>query len=176
MKTPCLLIIALMFFASFKDSKLFAQNDKQNYTLSVSNPFKIKRDTFIYKLMPNDYQPKQIKEDYAVIQVTFTNNSNDTLRYIGMSCSWWDIYRTDNAQIIIAQPDVKCFKNGPFEIKIVPKVSSVVELTILLAKTLAKGTDFKIGMIVQPYDGKGLAYFNKFQTNNMTWSNVIQVP
>lgn len=177
MKKPCLLIITLVIFlASFKASKLFAQNDKQNYILSVSSPLKIKRDTFIYKLMPNGYQPKQIKEDYAVIQVTFTNNSDDTLKYIGMSCSWWDIYKIDNSQMAILQPDDGCFKNGPTVIAIAPKTSSAVNLTILFPKQLSKATNFRIGMILQKYTkGHGL-YLNKFQSNNTIWSNEAIVP
>ncbi len=190
MKKPCLIIVVLtLILTRFEISSVFAlegstklpqpifyqltQTDKQSYTLSIGKPLKIKRDTFIYKLMPNGYQLKQIKEDYAVIQVTFTNNSDDTLKYIGMSCSWWDIYRTDNPQITILQPNVECYKNGPTVIKIAPKASSVVTLTILLSKP----TGFKIGMVLQKYtDDKQPIYLNAIQTNNFIWSNEVRLP
>ncbi|PWK77706.1 hypothetical protein LX99_02586 [Mucilaginibacter oryzae] len=43
--------------------------------------------------------------------LNFTNNTNDTLKYINMSCSWWDIYRISNSSI--GNFSSGCDKNVP---------------------------------------------------------------
>ena len=148
-----------------------------NYTLSAGTPIKIKRDTFLYKLTPNNFKVKQEKQDCILIPVTLTNNSNDTLKYIGMSCSWWDIYEIDNSQINILQLNEIYYKNGPAIITIAPNTSSVVNLPIGWIKGQTKTTEFRIGMILQKYiDNKQIIDFSKLETNNIIWSNEVTIP
>jgi len=194
MKKPCLFIVGLvMMVTQFGVSKALAQGnigkpiqpvfyqlteqDKHNYILTAGRPLKIKQDTFIYKLTPGNFQPVQEKCDAVVIPVTFINNSNDTLQYIGMSCSWWDIYKTDSPQIYISEGDNGCYKNGPVVIKVAPKTSSVVNLDIVVKKKQGQTANFRIGMVLEKaVDGKSSLGFTLPQmSNNVIWTNEIQL-
>jgi len=194
MKKPCLLTTLFIFiFLHFQVFNVsgqdylgkppkpifyqLTQQDKLNYTLSAGTPIKIKRDTFLYKLTPNNFKVKQEKQDCILIPVTLTNNSNDSLKYIGMSCSWWDIYEIDNSQINILQLNEIYYKNGPAIITIAPNTSSVVNLPIGWIKGQTKTTEFRIGMILQKYiDNKQIIDFSKLETNNIIWSNEVTIP
>jgi hypothetical protein len=148
--------------------------DKRNYTLSAGQPIKIKRDTFVYKFTQNDFHVYREKQDQMTIPVKFINNSNDTLEYIGMQCSWWDIYLTNNPKVEIQPAYEMCYKNGPTVIKIAPKNSTVVNIAVGCAKGLSRDTKFRIGMIVQKYNG-GLFNIPMSRESNTIWSNEIDI-
>jgi hypothetical protein len=192
MKKPNLIIVILILLHC-QTTNLFGQNhistpsktfsykvtqqDKQSYILSVGQPIKAKQDTFLYKMVPNNYKIRQEEQTYITVPVTFTNNSNDTLMYVSMSCSWWDIYITNNTATSILQSNEKCFKNSPVVMKIAPKSSSVVYLSIGFSKQLNNIIGVKIGMILQKYIGnKQEIYLPAWHKDNVIWSNEVFLP
>jgi hypothetical protein len=193
MKKPKLLITILTFIFLYchsanllgqdQTSKLthpfsypLIQLDKNSYTLTVGQPIKIKQDTVLYKMTPNNYKIKQEKQSYITVPVTFTNNTDDTLEYVGMSCSWWDIYTTNNAEINILQPKDNCYKNGPTVTKLAPKISSVVYLSIAYPVHV-NTSSVRIGMIFKKHtNGKNDIYIPAVQKSNVIWANEVFLP
>lgn len=152
------------------------EQDKYDYILTAGRPVVIKRDTGIHKLSPGSFKLYLQKEDVLTISVTLSNNSKDTLKYIGMQCSWWDSYEIDDPQISILQP-TPCYKNGPTIKAMAPYSSSVVNLLIAVPKKLGKSAKFKIGMILQKYVDKSQGVdFSRSQPGNVIWTDEIQVP
>jgi hypothetical protein len=191
MKKPKLFITLLTFiFLNCHVANLFGQNQTsklihpfsypliqqdKDYTLSVES-VKIKQDTVLYRMMPNNYKIKQEKQSYITVPVTFTNNTDDTLEYVSMSCSWWDIYSTNNAEISILQPKDNCYKNGPTVIQLFPKASSVVYLSIAYPKH-SNTSSVRLGMIFQKHiNGKNDIYIPALRKDNVTWSNEVFLP
>ena len=187
------IVVVLLILSNFQISNVLAQadigkvpqpmfyrltsQDKLNYTLTAGSAIKIKRDTFLYKFTPNDFRVKQQKQDCLIIPVKLTNNSSDTLKYIGMSCSWWDIYQTDNPQVSILEPNIECYKNGLTVLEIAPNHSVVVNIPVGYEDEQTKGNHFKIGMILEKYiENKQIVELNKFDTNNIIWSNEVTIP
>lgn len=87
------------------------------------------------------------REYYVQVPVKLTNTSADTLRYLSMSCSWWDIYRTDNQKLNIFSPNI-CFKNSPITCLVPPHQFVIRNFIVLVPKEMAS-VIFKIGMTVQ---------------------------
>jgi len=87
------------------------------------------------------------REYYVQVPVKLTNTSADTLRYLSMSCSWWDIYRTDNQKLNIFSPNI-CFKNSPITCLVPPHQFVIRNIIVLVPKETAS-VIFKIGMTVQ---------------------------
>lgn len=113
-------------------------------------------------------------------QVTLTNYSPDTLKYMSMDCSWEDIYRSDNNGIVLYADHSRCFKNGPVE-KIVPPWQSTT-VTLHFIKSLkfsAANRLFRIGMRVQkaikwqPFVALNLI---RGAPANTIWSDQIEWP
>ncbi|WDF79126.1 hypothetical protein PQ469_03775 [Mucilaginibacter sp. KACC 22773] len=87
------------------------------------------------------------REYYVQVLVKLTNTSADTLRYLSMSCSWWDIYRTDNQNINVFSPNI-CYKNSPITCLVPPHQFVIRNIIVLVPKEMAS-VIFKIGMAVQ---------------------------
>jgi len=152
------------------------QQDKDSYILSVGQPIKIKQDTVLYKMTPNNYKIRQEKQSYITIPIKFTNNTDDTLNYVSMSCSWWDIYITNNADLCILQPKDNCYKNGPTVIQLAPKTSSVVYLSIAYPEH-SDISSVRIGMVFQKHvNGKNDIYIPVVRKDNVIWSNEVLLP
>lgn len=65
---------------------------------------------------------------FQMINTKLTNNSNDTLKYYSMSCSYWDSYYLYDYELFF--DDVGCDKNMPIVITLPPKESKVVGLKL----------------------------------------------
>ncbi|QEC78057.1 hypothetical protein [Mucilaginibacter ginsenosidivorax] len=94
------------------------------------------------------------REYYVQVPVKLTNTSDDTLRYLSMSCSWWDIYRTDHQKIKIFSPN-SCYKNSPITCIVPPHQFVIRNIIVLVPKEMAS-VIFKIGMTVQRKFDNGL--------------------
>jgi hypothetical protein len=150
------------------------KEDRKNYTLSIDQ-HKITKSYTTLRYAAND--------EHTVVSIPskFTNNSNDTLRYMSMSCSWWDFY-----QITIKGTDFwsnsDCTKNIPQKIMVPPHTSLITLVQIIYKKgSIATGTKFKIGMSLQkfvswkqPYDAD--TYLLRPETSNLIWSNEVKIP
>ena len=127
-------------------------------------------------MTPNNFKIRQEKQSYITVQVKITNNTDDTLNYVNMSCSWWDIYTTNDAEISILQPKDVCYKNGPTVIKLAPRASSVVYLSLAYPEH-SNTSSVRIGMIFQKHiDGKNDIYIPALRKDNVIWSNEVFLP
>lgn len=133
--------------------------EKENCILSVDQS----KVHFLYGTIYNN-----AKDCYLQVPVKLTNKSADTLKYIGMSCSWWDIYRTDNQSIKIFPPDI-CYKNAPMVYKLAPYQEIIVNIIVVFPKKAIKLQSFKIGMVMQK-----VTEFS--HPGNIIWANSVLIP
>jgi len=167
MNKPYLLIIILvLFFTSFNASKLFAQNDKQNYTLSI-NQKEIERlhDTVIFKK----------KYFVSYITIKLSNNSTIALNYITYSCSWDDLFHSNNKAIEVCQSP--CESNYPIVKSLAVRKIEVFILPVILKKRLSD-IRFKIGMnlFLDNAANRQLFPLPVDKLDNVIWSNEVKLP
>ncbi|WP_413666301.1 hypothetical protein ACEN9X_17210 [Mucilaginibacter sp. Mucisp86] len=125
---------------------------------------------------------------YAVIPVILSNQSYDTLKYINMTCSWLDIFKTDagNVKFLPTSLMEECWKNNPAVYAVAPHQQKVFYIPAGFLTDTGKGElftskTFKIGMSLYKYiegsqlpvDIRGLAL--RRETDNIIWSNEIAV-
>ena len=109
-----------------------------------------------------------------LIPVTVHNNSNDTLKYYSMSCSWQEFYHSDNKAIEIVQPP--CDNNVPEEIKIPPKGARVDNVSIICTDHDTKTPlQFKIGLNINKNVENDLfnGYDDELRRFNIVWSDQV---
>jgi hypothetical protein len=121
------------------------------------------------------------REYYVQVSVKLTNTSADTLRYLSMSCSWWDIYRTDHQKIKVFSPNI-CYKNSPITCVVPPHQFVIRNIIVLVPKEMAS-VILKIGMAVQrKFDNSLLKDKKEVWRTSITpadqyviWSNYVLV-
>lgn len=119
---------------------------------------------------------KEKKQPYWIIPTTLINNSNDTLRYYSMSCSWQDFYSTNNTNLKIET--AICDKNIPTILTLAPGQTREVEIKLLISPTIeAPEIKFKIGFILmiatnnkKPSD---FDYKEEQKNKKVIWSNTV---
>jgi hypothetical protein len=147
-----------------------SEKDKKLYSLSIDqHKISKPRDTIIY------YK----KRSYLTVPLKLSNNSNDTLKYINMSCSSFDIFRTDNVSISITTHD--CDTNFPMVFTVSPYKSSIIIIHIMFNSiTVKTGAKFKIGMHLQKYNNNKRLDLDFEEilknTKNLIWSNTVEIP
>jgi hypothetical protein len=148
--------------------------DRKNYTLSIDQ-HKITKGYTLLRYEKND------EHTLLSIPLKFTNNSKDTLRYISMSCTWWDFYRVSiKGTEFWSNSD--CTKNIPSKVIVPPHRSLITLVQIVYKKgAIATNTKFKIGLSLQKsisneqtHDAS--AYLLRQETSNLIWSNEVKVP
>jgi hypothetical protein len=166
MKKPFLLIITLaLFFTSFKASKAFAQDDKWNYTLNINQRDIGKlHDTVIFK--------KRYLVSY--IKIKLSNNSGNALNYITYSCSWDDLFHSNNKVIkVCVEP---CQSNYPIPQSLAAHKTTTFILPVIVR---IKPTDlrFKIGMnlFFDNAENRKLFPLPVDSLDNVIWSNEAQL-
>jgi hypothetical protein len=182
MNKPCL--FALIYVISFLDpncswvTNLFPVKNKPVHELS-GGKYVLHIDQFTVA-SPKDTLIYGEKIRLARFVLKLTNNTNDTLKYIGMSCSWWDIYHINNDRI--GSFSSVCEKNIPTVIKLPPHQTSKIDFPLKIAKGKdAHGEKFKIGINIVPYKSwsqlSNSSVWNKLSSkNNLIWSNEVVIP
>lgn len=112
---------------------------------------------------------------YYTVRTTLTNFSGDTLKYISMSCSWWDFYSVDN-ELLRVEPGL-CDKNTYVFLKLAPGQSDKKELRLIVDKTAnTSGTVFRMGFhMVAAQTFMDIYDFQSQLSENIVWSNVISL-
>jgi len=163
------------FFSSLTDG------DKKNYTLSIDqNKIKQLKETIVDTVDVRNKMLLKKKSRVAICEMQIHNNSNDTLKYASMSCSWLETYVTDNVDFKI--PEQICLQNIP-ELRVIPpRQSSIVEIPIVTDLKTALPRKIKIGLSLQkctedPFNTvPGLfEMVLKPLTRNMIWSNEVEI-
>ncbi len=118
-------------------------NDRKNYILSVDT----KKIRLFDSLAYYGYKAHKKVLHFAAIPLELKNNANDTLKYSSMSCSWNDIYLTDNA---IVNTEMKsCFSNFPISVAIAPHKLNRFWVRFFIRKHQVKDVRFRVGMILR---------------------------
>jgi hypothetical protein len=160
--TPQLLDIKTNLVSWHIDSKYILHIDQS----TVTRP----KDTSIYG--------EKTRLTWFVLKLT--NNTNDTLKYISMSCSWWDIYRISNNNI--GSFSSVCEKNIPVVINLPPHQTSKINFPLKITKAKdVRGQKFRIGMNVVVYKSWSQVWnssvWDKLSSgNNLIWSNEVMIP
>jgi hypothetical protein len=138
-----------------------AQENNRDYTLKAS------AGKFLYR--------DGVKTFF--VPVTLTNNTGDTLKYISMSCSWYEFYHLNNPNLHYQYWG--CDKNIPVLLKLAPHESKQVELEIVGKKRENKFVKFKVGIdLIKSDERQYLDYFSVNRSGkvkaNTVWSNEIE--
>lgn len=118
-----------------------------------------------------------------VIPAILFNNTDDTLRYLSMSCSSYEFYAINNDKLMLDYWD--CDKNIEKIINIPPHHSRTDYLDISSKQSLISAVRFKIGFNL--LNTKSLIRNHNIEdywagidrlrnTKNMIWSNEISIP
>jgi hypothetical protein len=177
------LFLILSMFCHAQSSRNYKRNstvkpltaiDRKNYVITIDQS---KLSKTKYSRPIDNYYRKTV----LFVPVTLTNNSNDTVKYRSMSCSWEDFYIVDKKSVaeIERQP---CDHNIPSILILPPHRSTTVRLPILKGRVSGK---FRIGMVlIKLVDDKNLFDFSgiddkfllKNRGTNIIWSNPIELP
>ncbi len=148
-----------------------------------------KSDTSTYRLYIAEAQMPLLKDTIfnrekcfvTHCPATLFNDSNDTLRYMVMSASWWDLYTLDNKNFEFAADWWNVFKNGQEVVVLPPHQSITRSISIITYKGYYRGQKLRIAMSLQRLgfelpDFLGAAALAlKPKTTNLIWSNEVTV-
>jgi hypothetical protein len=146
-----------------KSLHLLTIEEKKHYTITIDQ-------NKIFKRTNKEY-PYSEKE-FFILPVTVHNDSNDTLKYSSMTCSWQAFYRIDNEAFEILSTD--CDKNIPTRIIVPPHLTHATNIAFILKKnTQAKSLLFKVGLNINT-SGSFMLYDEELYRYNIVWSNEVQ--
>ena len=148
--------------------------DRKNYSLTIDQTKTWKRHTVTRHSK---------KFDFTLVPLTLTNHSNTILRYSVFSCSWYEIYRTNNPAVLV--DTWNCDTNLPDVATILPHKSLVKNIPVLIDRNM-KGhvLRFRLGIhlnkilkgdtkieLIHNYSGQPDKY-----KNILIWSNEVSMP
>ncbi|HEY2580640.1 MAG TPA: hypothetical protein VGI43_02485 [Mucilaginibacter sp.] len=176
MKKPYLILILVVFInlswsSTYQPSVYYklTDQDRKNYILNIDQKkIKAPHDTIIYKT----------KYNLAYVTVKLSNYSKDTLKYMIMSCSWYDQFQVNNKKLtIFGWP---CDGNFPVERIIIPHKSASFGVPIIVTKGSSKTETFKIAMNLFMGNKKNQDFLfespDKYKAVNLIWSNEVELP
>lgn len=113
------------------------------------------------------------------LETTLNNNTNDTLKFGSMSCSWSDIYVISNTRF---SADVTvCDKNTPVVLSVIPQTNAKTFFNVILGK-IEKGSKekLKVGLKLIPVKSNTDLNFipekiRSFPASEVMWSNEIEL-
>ena len=160
---------SMLYASTFQFSLSEVQIDGPDYQLGISG-------SSTPKLKDTVFGGNKCLVTYCPL--TLTNNTNDTLRYAGMSVSWWDIYALDNKDFSLAADYWNVFKNGPMVYVLPPHQSVTRNIKIITYKDYCRGETIKIAMHIQKVvhipkvgDIKSI----RSDSNFIIWSNEVTI-
>ena len=142
--------------------------DKMNYTLSIDQQQISKANIAVH-----DHK----RYGQAFLPVKLTNNSNDTLKYISMTCDWDFLYQTDNKDIQV--PRHSCYTNFNIIKKVPPHQSFTDNVRVDFQEKSSLKTRLKMSLYLKKYvDKKDMEFPDRSAMNqaNFIWSNEIEIP
>jgi len=146
------------------DFYLLTETDRKQYTISVD-------ETKIGKVADTESHFKDQK--IIRLPVTVHNNSNSTLKYFSMSCSWQDYYHIDNRSFNIMFSD--CDHNIPTEVVVSPHSSITQTVSVICKQNSLKQTlRFRIGLNINKNVSELIELADEQLTRyNLIWSNEV---
>lgn len=112
------------------------------------------------------------------VKTTLHNNTNDTVMYLRMTCSWREAFTTDNDSFRVLY--IPCFQNGPLTVKIPPHQSEdeYLQVNTKINTYHLREQRFRVGFNYAPYDTTMDEYGNFERLNdmkNILWSDTLKV-
>jgi hypothetical protein len=160
-------------FPADKTKFILTGQDRKDYVLNVDQHK-------ITKVRDTTFGARKISS-YVIAQVKLLNLSSDTLTYINMTCSTYDIFTVDNKKISIMGWD--CDKNFPKEFKIAPHKNSTFNFVLYFDKNHpAQKFRFGIYLIRSKTKYFGFDILDRFWKskvpfkNCLIWSNEVTIP
>ena len=124
-----------------KDIYLLNDVDRKLYTLTADEKQITKpRDTVITTFRNN----KSEKVKVINVPISVHNNSDDTLKFCTMTCSWYEFWDTDRPGVGL--PNWPCDGNSPETVIILPHHKYEKRLAIIYNSTVKRGSQFRIRM------------------------------
>ena len=111
---------------------------------------------------------------YLIVPVTLTNNTNDTLKYAGMSCSREDLYRIDSKSLAFV--GTECDKNVPVLLKLNPHSSTQTQLKLKISADPSSFAEMKyrIGFnLLVVHKDESVFGLIESKKKNIIWSDVV---
>jgi len=142
---------------------LLTNEEKKHYTITIDQNKIVKRTNREYA-----YEEKE----FFILPVTVHNDSNDTLRYCSMTCSWQAFYRIDNDAFEILS--TACTKNIPTMITVLPYSTHTTNIAFILNRdNQTNNPFFKVGLNINT-SGSFFLYQEELYRYNIIWSNEIK--
>jgi hypothetical protein len=141
---------------------LLTNEEKKNYTITIDQ-------NKIFKRMNQEYPYEEKK--FFILPVTVHNDSNDTLRYCSMTCSWQEFYRIDNEEFEILS--TSCTENIPAMITVLPHSVNTTNIAFVRKKDNQANPVFRVGLNINT-SGYSIFYHEELFRYNIVWSNEIQ--
>ncbi|MES2112492.1 MAG: hypothetical protein V4577_27290 [Bacteroidota bacterium] len=160
------MFVALVFMLILNpSSNSFRGNTADNRSALIADQNAVKewKDTLYY------YKSKLRTCRYARIPVTLGNNTSNTLRYVSMSCSTFDIFTTNTNDARIFQNNNNCFKNGPREFEIPPYGSVRFDVPVYFFA----GGNNSAGILVSKEFRIGMGFFEYTDKTSLS-NNIVQ--
>lgn len=110
---------------------------------------------------------------YLIVPVTLSNNTNQTLSYYSLSCSWWDFYKFDSQELIY-NGGYKCADNAPVLLTLAPHQQYKNKIELLI-KPGVKAVNYKIGFNLIMDKAKLNLSQLKSHKPNVIWSNTLSM-
>ena len=118
-------------------------------------------------------------QTYLIVPTILTNNTNDTLKYLTMSCSWQEFYFVDNDMLHVAYRS--CLYDSPIALVLAPHKSVETKVKLWIGQLL-DGTKirFKLGFNLIKVKSKDYKSLKKEswelrETKNILWSNSVEI-
>jgi len=163
------------FILPDKDIYLLTDVDRKLYTLTVEKAkIGVPVDTTIMTIENN--KPKKVRT--VMVPLTLHNNSEDTLRFYTMTCSWYTFFGTNGSGISL--PSWGCDKNIPEIVNVAPHKEYKRNLNINYYPYVKSGTRYRISMSLLKVPGNAKLTWNfwpdEYVRFNKIWSNEIAIP
>lgn len=146
-----------ILFAVIIGTSAFGQMDNSKYILTIKQ---------------GKYE-KINNQTYLSVPTTLTNNTDDTLKYLSMSCSWREFYCVDNDKMSVEQ--VICTKNGQIILTLLPHKSVDREIKLIIEQiTDTSKLKFKIGFsLIKVKNNLPYEFNEQEKMKNIIWSNTV---
>jgi hypothetical protein len=171
MKKPYLLVILMLMIvvlvkAKSSTKKQSVKNpDLRGYVLTIQPNVFRSYDTIIYKKIYTIFH----------IPIKLTNSTKAPLKYITMTCSWYDIFHLSNKHFEIY--GWGCDSNYPTVAIVLPNKSATFVLLVIKRKISAGIENLKVGMnlFIDNKQNEEMAPLPVDKIDNVIWSNEIKV-
>ncbi|MCD4793047.1 MAG: hypothetical protein K8R54_07445 [Bacteroidales bacterium] len=140
-------------------------------TITFSTFGQMDNSKYILTIKQGKYE-KINNQTYLLVPTTLTNNTDDTLKYLSMSCSWREFYYVNNDKMSVEQ--VICTKNGQIMLTLLPHKSVNKEIKLVIEQTTDTKLKFKIGFsLIKVKNNLPYEFNEQEKMKNIIWSNAV---